>query len=152
MRLACLNHAASVQAEPGSNSSIKFLGTASASCFAEMQAKARTTKSDSFASCVCPRNRVHPTNQIVLPICCKAQTPSLALKLQGMIRRSSIACTTKMLEFVCATLSQYTHHSQTHILAAIRLFDCQRTIRIVGQECPTHCFAASDLAILAQKH
>ena len=32
MRLACLSHAASVQAEPGSNSSIKFLGTAQSSC------------------------------------------------------------------------------------------------------------------------
>jgi len=27
--------------------------------------------------------RVYPTNQIVLPICCKAQTPSLALDRLG---------------------------------------------------------------------
>ena len=32
MRLACLSHAASVQAEPGSNSSIKFLGLFPSSC------------------------------------------------------------------------------------------------------------------------
>ena len=32
MRLACLNHAASVQAEPGSNSSIVFLGPQRSSC------------------------------------------------------------------------------------------------------------------------
>ena len=32
MRLACLNHAASVQAEPGSNSSIVFLGPPQSRC------------------------------------------------------------------------------------------------------------------------
>src|SRR6266446_5259951 len=83
VRLACLNHAASVQAEPGSNSSIKFLGTTSASCPVNAGSKACTTKSYSFGSCVCPRNRVHPTNRVQLRTRCKAQTPSLASDRPG---------------------------------------------------------------------
>jgi hypothetical protein len=105
VRLACLNHAASVQAEPGSNSSIKFLGTASASCPASLVSK--LTRTNSFASCVYPRNEF-----IQLTRSCYRSVARLKhlhwlwtdrvrirpLKLQGMIRRSSIACTTKMSE------------------------------------------------------
>lgn len=59
VRLACLNHAASVQAEPGSNSSIEFLGTDASSCVAcEGDASVAPTgaPTDSFSIGVNPRN------------------------------------------------------------------------------------------------
>src|SRR5687767_2625478 len=58
VRLACLSHAASVQAEPGSNSSIEFLGTNHSCCPASLLplAEQQLTETDAFAIRVYPRN------------------------------------------------------------------------------------------------
>ena len=71
MRLACLSHAASVQAEPGSNSSIEFRDELHSAPHAR-----RYTETDSFRSDVYPRNEFVQTDrvktllgQLLLPPC-----------------------------------------------------------------------------------
>jgi hypothetical protein len=58
VRLACLSHAASVQAEPGSNSSIEFLGASDPHARCD---PCGLTGTDSFSG------RVHPRNEFVHP-------------------------------------------------------------------------------------
>ena len=66
MRLACLSHAASVQAEPGSNSSIEFLGTANpdARCNPQLFTAVGLTETDTFTTRVYPRNEFVQTRWI----------------------------------------------------------------------------------------
>lgn len=114
VRLACLSHAASVQAEPGSNSSIEFLGTSHASrtalCrdlrFCEMCWSSKRVCSYASQSENRPASVPRPAKarkQARLKHLHVGLDPRQKIDenpLKKMIKDHFIACTTKMLEIL----------------------------------------------------